>query len=272
MAFPMTEIGGIAISRLMIGSNTFHGFSHFSGAKDRWLREYFTPERIYEVAAFCARQGLNATIAMQRKDYAEILAQVERDTGVRIHYIATPGGGTLEELKAGIREAADLGCEFCWPHTSWTDVRLLPNENRIVEGPEALAYIRGCGMIPGFSTHRPETVAVCDRAGYDVAGYVQILNAIGFLCQVETDWCANVVRGAKHPCVCIKPLGAGRVMPPTGLAFAYENAKPNDTVCIGMMSVQEAEEDIEIARACLEKREAQLTLQVTRSKAALVGR
>ncbi len=72
MPFPMTEIGGVPISRLIIGSNTFHGFSHFSNARSAWLRRYFTPERIYEVMAFCAEEGLNATIALQRKDYMDI--------------------------------------------------------------------------------------------------------------------------------------------------------------------------------------------------------
>lgn len=271
MPFPMTEIGGLPISRLMVGSNTFHGFSHFSAAKDRWLREYFTRDRIYEVFEYCARQGLNATIALQRRDYVEILEEIERNTGQHIVYIATPGGATLEELKQGIREAADLGCEMCWPHTSWTDARLVASENRIHEGPEALAYIRSCGMLPGFSTHRPETVAICDRAGYDVTGYVQILNPIGFLCAVETDWAASVIRNAKHPCVCIKPLGAGRVLPQTGLGFVYANVKPTDTVCIGMTSVYEAQEDIEIARAAIEMRSPDIELQVTRSKAAIAG-
>jgi hypothetical protein len=255
----------------MIGSNTFHGFSHFSGAKDRWLREYFTPERIYEVMAYCAEQGLNATIALQRRDYTDLMREVERNTGRHINYIATPAGETLEDLKRGIREAADLGCEYCWPHTSWTDVRVLPAENRIHDGPEAIAYIRQCGMIPGWSTHRPETVAVSDRNDYDVAGYVQILNPIGFLCAVETDWAASVIRGAKHPCVCIKPLGAGRVMPPTGLGFVYANVKPSDTVVIGMASIHEACDDIEIARACIERRDAEIELQYTRSKTTLTA-
>jgi len=271
MSFPMTEIGGLPISRLMIGSNTFHGYSHFSGARDRWLREYFNRDRIYEVMEFCARQGLNATIALQRQDYADIMAEVERATGQHIVYIATPAGPTLDDLKRGIREAADIGCEMCWPHTSWTDVRVLPPENRIHEGPEAVEYIRECGMIPGWSTHRPETIAVSDAAGYDVAGYVQIFNPIGFLCPIETDWAASVIRNAKHPCVLIKPLGAGRVMPPTGLGFVYANCKPGDTVVIGMMSVHEAAEDIEIARASIEQRDPQIELQITRSKAAIAS-
>ena len=159
-SFPTTDIGGKAISRLLIGSNSFHGYSHFSKARSEWLKRYFTPERIYEVTAACAREGLNGTIALQRADYQEILEQVERDTGVHIYYIATPTGATFADLKRGIDEAADLGIEFCWPHTSFTDVRLLPAENRIAEGPEAIDYIVKKGMIPGWSTHRPETVVV----------------------------------------------------------------------------------------------------------------
>jgi len=271
MSFPTTTIGGVEISRLLIGSNTFHGFSHFSKARDNWLREHFTPERIYEVAKYCAEQGVNGTIAMQRRDYAEILRQVEKDTGVHINYIATPAGQTLADLKRGVDEAADLGCDFCWPHMSWTDVRVLPAENRINEAPEALDYIRKRGMIPGWSTHRPETVAVSDRAGYDCEGYVQMFNAIGFLCQIETDWARNVIREAKKPVVSIKPLGAGRIMPPTGLGFVYSNVRPIDTVAIGMMSVQEAAEDIEIARQCIASAggSPEVELQHTRSKNTL---
>ncbi|MBD3175331.1 MAG: hypothetical protein GF320_09125 [Armatimonadia bacterium] len=269
MSFPMTQIGGYDISRLIIGTNTFHGYSHFSMARDQWLRSYFTPERIYEVLEFAAKQGLNATVALQNPGYAELLAEVERSTGQHIHYIATPGGATLDELKQGIKQAADLGCEFCWPHTSWTDPRVLPFEGRIHEGPEAVEYIRECGMVAGWSTHRPETVTVSDKAGYDIGGYIQILNPIGFLCQVETDWSARVIREAKHPVVSIKPLGAGRVLPPTGLGFVYENIKPVDTVCIGMLSVEEAREDIEIARACIDRRDAAIELQRTRSKDVL---
>lgn len=268
MPFPMTSIGGIPVSRLTIGSNTFHGFSHFTAARDQWLKRHFTPERIYEVVKFCAEQGLNITIAGALKSYAQILRQVEKDTGVHVYYIATPGGEDLEGLKRGIDECADMGAEFCWPHTSWTDARVLPAENRIHEGPEACEYIRKRGMIPGWSTHRPETVIISDREGYDVAGYVQILNSIGFLCALETDWEASIIRGTPKPVVSIKPLGSGRIMPPTGFGFVYSNIKPIDTVAIGMMSVEEAREDIEIARQCLADtcKGPEVEMQYTRSK------
>lgn len=272
MPFPMTELGGNAVSRLTIGTNTFHGFSHFSHARSEWLKRHFTPERTYEVLELCANEGLNLTVAATRPDYKELLDEVERNTGHHIYYIATPGGATLEDLKKDIDRCADIGAEYCWPHTSWTDSHLLTSENRIVDGPEILEYIRKRGMIPGWSTHRPETVVVSDRNGYDCAGYIQIFNSIGFLCQVETDWMRNIIRNTPRPIVSIKPLAAGRVMPPTGFGFVYSNIKPIDTVAIGMMSVEEAKEDISIARQCIEAAaqgpEAQL--QYSRSKADLV--
>ena len=66
MPFPMTELGGNAVSRLTIGTNTFHGFSHFSHARSEWLKRHFTPERTYEVLELCAKEGLNLTVAATR--------------------------------------------------------------------------------------------------------------------------------------------------------------------------------------------------------------
>ncbi len=49
MAFPTTQIEGVELSRLVIGSNWLMGYSHQSAAKDRWIRSYMTRERVVEV-------------------------------------------------------------------------------------------------------------------------------------------------------------------------------------------------------------------------------
>jgi hypothetical protein len=269
--FPMTNIGGLALSRMIVGTNMFYGASHFSKARDEWLRSHFTRERIYEVIAACAEEGINGLIAGPVPELKSVLDEVERHTGRHVNYIATPAGMNLAELKPGIDLAADLGLEFCWPHQTFTDNRLVVADNCILDAPEALAYIRQRGMIPGWSTHRPETIVVTDRVGYDCEGYIQIFNSIGFMCAVETDWAAQVIREAKQPVVVIKPLGAGRIMPPTGLGFVYSHIKPVDTVAVGLMSPQEAKEDIAIARQCLAAggQGPQVELQYTRSKESL---
>jgi hypothetical protein len=266
---PMTEIAGRPISRVLCGSNSFFGHSHFSAARSTWLRKYFTLDRIVEVMCAAAEEGVNGTISMPLPEMAEAIAQVKKLTGVEYVWMATPGGTTLEEIFQGIQLSADFGAQICMPHVMYTDNHLLVAEKQIVGGAEIIARTRELGMGTGWSTHRPETIVVSDAAGYDADTYVQPFNAIGFLCSVETDWVASVIRNAHKPVVCIKPLGAGRIMPPTGLPFVFNNCKPNDTVAIGFMSVEEVQEDLKIVRNILEQADEQIALQETRSKAGL---
>ena len=274
MDFPTTRIDRLELSRMLIGTNTFFGYSHFSHAKDVWLKQYFTPERIYEVIEACAKQGLNGIVSGAGTRFntglKPLLDEVERSTGVHVVWIGTPGGSTLEELLEEIRAAADRGVEICMPHQMYTDNMLVPSEERLIGYEEAAQLIRDLGMVPGLSTHRPATITTCDKAGYDVAAYIQPYNAIGFLCPLETDWVERVINGTDKPVIVIKPLGAGRVMPPTGLNFCYSSIKATDTVCVGMLSVEEAEEDINLARSIIAGVEARRDYTYSRSKQVYV--
>lgn len=269
---PLTRIGSVDISRVMCGTNMFFGHSHFSAARSNWLRKYFSLERIVEVMCACAAEGINSTISMPLPEMAEAIARTHQLTGVKFHWLATPGGSNLADLKQGIKLSAELGATFCMPHTGYTDIRLIPAEKRILDAEEIFATIRELGMGTGWSTHRPETIVVSDAAGYDCDTYVQPFNSDGFLCSVETDWVARVIQNAHHPVVCIKPLGAGRIMPPTGLGFVYAHCKPTDTVAIGFLSPEEVEEDCKIARNLLEGAGEEVALQETRSKSTLKAR
>jgi len=265
----MTQIGAYSVSRVLCGTNSFFGHSHFSAARSMWLRKYFTIDRIVEVMHAAAEEGVNGTISGDVPEMAEAIARVKKLCGVEYVWIPTPGGSNLEELKAGIQRCADMGAQFCLPHVSYTDNHLHVAD-RVIEGAEEIiAMTRELGMGTGWSTHRPETIVVSDAAGYDADTYVQPFNSIGFLCSVETDWVASVIRGAQKPVICIKPFGAGRIMPPTGLPFVYGNCKPNDTVAIGVMSPEEVQEDLKIVRNILENAEERIALQETRSKAGL---
>jgi hypothetical protein len=64
-------------------------------------------------------------------------------------------------------------------------------------------------------------------------------------------------------------LAAGRIIPPTGLHFSFGTIKPIDAVCIGLMSTEEAEESIAIARSLLTGSTEPVDLTTSRSKAHL---
>jgi hypothetical protein len=267
--FPMTRIGDLEVSRLLCGTNSFFGYSHLSAARSTWLRRYFTLERIVEVMHAMAEEGINATVSMQREPLMPLALERLEKLGYKMHWIATPGGATLDELKEGIRESADVGAAVCMPHTSYTDSHLNIAEQIIAGAEEIAALIRELGMIPGWSTHRPEVITVSDAAGYDMEAYIQPFNPIGFLCAVETDWMQRVINNTPKTVIVIKPLAAGRILPPTGLGFAYQHLNPRHTVCIGCMSPEEAQEDIALARAFIAAEIPNITLQATRSKKTL---
>ncbi len=269
MALPMTKIGGLEICRLICGSNPFGGFSHFSKARSVWMNRYFTVERVLEVLVRCCEHGINAVVSGINEKLGAALERLHDETDHQMHWICTPGGPDLKTCLEGTQWCADHNVSICMPHPSYTDANLDVARGVIRGADEICAKVRELGMIPGFSTHRPETVTVGDKAGYDIETYIQLYNAIGFLVPVETDWAARVITGSPKPIICIKPLAAGRILPPTAFTFVYHTIKPIDTVACGFLSVEEVDEDVQIVQQILAGRQVDVELQETRSKSGL---
>ncbi|MHB9130936.1 MAG: aldo-keto reductase family protein [Armatimonadota bacterium] len=272
--FPRTMVGGVSMPRLICGSNWLLGFSHTSRAKDRFIKEYFNdPSKVADVIEVFARNGCNAFMSMYSDFTRQALDEVEQRTGREMIWICTPGFKDTNDFngwKQSVDECKAMRATFCFPHQYVTDARLdTINQCLNPELTQFLAYVREMEMIPGLSAHRPEAVTCADACNADVETYIQIYNAAGFLCQVETDWIQKLIHGAKKPVMTIKPLAAGRLLPPTGLAFSWSTIRDCDMVTVGTMSPYEAEEVIEISLALLERREADVDLQFTRSKKSL---
>jgi hypothetical protein len=261
--FPRTVVGGVSVPRLLIGSNWFLGYSHTSVAKDRWIREYFNRARIADIIEVYLRYDIDAVMSPPNELLAEAIDEAQQRASKRMIWICTPW--KLEEIDW----SAEKGVTFCFPHQSVVDPRVDRANGVIHEIENWSREVRARGMIPGLSTHMPESILLADKTGLDVESYIQPYNAAGFLCPIETDWVAKIIREAKKPVMTIKPLAAGRLLPPTGLAFVWSTIRDVDMVTIGTMSPYEAEEDIELSLALLERRKAEVELQVTRSKSTV---
>ncbi len=59
IAFPRTEIEGLSVSRLIIGTNWFLGYSHTSKAKDRFIVEHQTVDRLVSVVGAFVESGVD---------------------------------------------------------------------------------------------------------------------------------------------------------------------------------------------------------------------
>ena len=274
--FPRTNIEELSVSRLMIGTNWFMGFSHTSKAKDMDINETMTADRIAGIIEVFMNNGVDTLYGMTGSPkLVQGVAEAEQRTGRKCIKLCIPSlpleDGPESEDKAArsLDGVAELGVDICMPHQSTTDA-FANRRTRSFDGLEPmLKMIRERGMIPGLSTHMPETLGYADACGLDVATYCQIYNAAGFLMQVEIDWVHQIIWDAKKPVITIKPLAAGKLPPLVGLAFSWSTLRDIDMVTVGTYSTYEAEEVIEISRSILEGRAARIELQKTRSKKSL---
>lgn len=281
MSFPRTEVGGVSLSRLIIGSNWFLGYSHTSVAKDRFIKSYQSRQSIVEILKVFLGAGVDTVMGPPNPLLIDALNEAEQQTGKGTIRILTPGfniwgdptngSSILADREAGeaFDVCAKMGATFCMPHQMVTDA-LLDKRLRVIRDLDVYTkMIRERDMIPGLSTHMPEAIKYADAQGADVASYIQIYNALGFLMQVEVDWVMRVIREAKKPVMTIKPLAAGRLLPPVGLAFAWSTIRDQDMVTVGTTTPDEAKECIELSLDFLSRRIPNNELQFTRSKLSL---
>ena len=274
--FPRTVVGGVSLPRMIIGTNWFLGWSHTSLAKDRFIKELQTTERITAVLSVFLERGIDAIMAPP-SDHLEAAVRAAEDRAgrpmIRVitpNFNLLPGGAPEEEPEAVLDRCQALRATLCLPHQCVTDA-LVDRMHGVIRDMDRYArLIRERGMIPGLSTHLPETVVIADRTGADVETYIQIYNAAGFLMPVEADWAMRVIREAKKPVMTIKPLAAGKLLPVVGLAFAWNTIRDQDMVTVGTTTPDEAREVIDLSLDLLARRLPDQELQQTRSKGCLI--
>jgi hypothetical protein len=273
--FPRTTVGGVSLPRLIVGTNWFLGFSHTSLAKDNFIKEYQTRQRIVTMLETFLDYGIDAVMGSPLPQLEEAIAETEQRTSRRIIRIYTPAfdlnsNATAEDSAEAIFDrCAAYKTTFCMPHQCVTDALLDRRAGVIRDLDEYTAMIRERNMIPGLSTHMPEAVVYADKQEADVETYIQIYNAAGFLMQVEADWVMRIISEAKKPVMTIKPLAAGRLLPVVGLAFVWNTIRDQDMVVIGATTPEEARESIELSLDLINRRTPDNKLQKTRSKNSL---
>ena len=270
--FPRTIVGGVSVSRMIIGTNWFSGYSHTSAAKDRFITSFQTKENIADILTVFLENGIDTIMGMPQPLIQEAIQMAQDRTGQKMISIFTPafnilpGGPPENEPEKVFDYCKKLGGDFCFPHTSITDQLIDRMHNEIRDYDKYSRMIREREMIPGLSTHMPEAVTIADQTGADVESYVQIYNAIGFLMALEVDWEMRIIQKAKKPVMTIKSMAAGRLLPAVGLAFSWNTIRDQDMVTVGTTTPDEARELIELSFDYLEKRIPENELQWTRSK------
>ena len=261
--FPRTEVGGLSLSRMIMGTNWLLGWSHTSVSADEQIKaRYNSAEAFKPVLEAYLRHGVDTIMAPfgGAPELERAVKETEQKAGREIIMVDTPiinvddNPAARKEAEATIKAAGQRGSKICLIHHSSVEQLVNKNLGQIPRLDDYTKMIRDAGMIPGLSAHMPELVVYSDQNGYDVETYIQLFNCMGFLMQVEIETVASIIHNAKKPVMTIKPMAAGRCTPYVGLTFSFNAIRPCDMVTVGAYNAQEAEEDIEIAMAALEHR------------------
>lgn len=266
--FPRTEVGGISLPRMLIGTNWMLGYSHTGPAADEMIMSrHADPKNVSDIMDAYMKYGIDAVMAPtfgENTPLRQGMQMTEEKFGKKMIQIVTPGlnvddnAAARADAEAMIKQCAKDGATFCLIHHASAEQLVNKNKHTLDRLPDYLDMIRQAGMIPGLSAHMPELIQYSDQNEYDVQTYIQIYNCMGFMMQIEIEGVHSVIWNAKKPVMSIKSMAAGRCSPFVGLSFSYSTLRPCDMVTVGTFTPSEVDEDVEIAMAAIERRRPKL--------------
>ena len=246
---PTVRLGKYEITRLIVGSNPFYGFSHSVPVLDQVMTDWNTTERVSQTLHACEQNGINTYQGNWRERSVIDLARYRAEGG-RMQVISLSTGSVLQQT---IDEVKPIAVAH---HGENTDS--LFRDRRFEEVHEFTRRARQAGVLVGISTHQPENIVRVEELGWDVDFYMgcvynrtrtpdQLRALLGDVPEPPTEVYLQgdpprmyqVIRQTRKTCLAFKILAAGRVarsFQATQQAFrtAFAGIKPQDCVIVGM--------------------------------------
>jgi hypothetical protein len=249
-SLPKVRFGDAEISRLVIGTNPFTGWSHFNPLLDHFMAEWNTPERVCQTLLQCQQNGINAHQCSTQGNTQSYM-DVFRARGGKMQLIVVDADKT--RLEETVRSS---GAGAVYHHGEVTDTLFRAGQMDQVQ--EYTKKLRQTGVRVGIGAHNPEAVEYVEERGWDVDFYVlcvynrtrtpeEIRKLLGVVpvpaseLYLETDppRAYQVARQTSKTCILFKILAAGRLArspQEVDKAFkdAFDNIKPQDCILVGM--------------------------------------
>jgi hypothetical protein len=233
----------LTVSRFILGSNPFSGFSHQSPEMDQTMRHYFTTERIKATLFDAQALGVNTLIA--RTDFHVMRMLMEyRDEGGTLQWFAQtcPEVGSHE---ACALRAESYGAKACHLHGGVMDNAFASGD---LDGVQpALDFIRAHGMLAGIAAHNHRVIEWAEKhldLDYYLCCYYNPTNRAAhaehisgeteFYLESDRQAMTDLIPQLSRPVVHYKIMAAGRNDPRSAFAFAASKLRAHDAVCVGI--------------------------------------
>jgi len=243
MQVPTIKLGGLDVSRLIIGGNPFSGFSHQSRARNAEMLAWYTDERIVETLFQAESLGLNACLCRGDEHITRVLRRYWAEGGT-MRWIAQTDS-KAETAVSGARYCLDHGASACYLHGGIVDHYIA--HERYDELYAFAEVVKSAGIPVGIAGHMPADF-IWAEGNLELDFYmVSYYNpsprqdvphhdpeAVERYAEEDRAERVALIQRLSRPVIHYKVLAAGRHNPAEALAYAAQHMRPFDAVCIGI--------------------------------------
>jgi hypothetical protein len=238
-----STIKNVQVSKFILGSNPFSGFSHQGIPVDDAMRHFFTYARIKEILREAETLGVNTLLA--RTDFHVMRMIMEyRDEGGGLQWFAQTCPEVGDHATC-IQRASNYGAVACHIHGGVMDN--LFARGQMDEIPAAIDLIHQKGMLAGVAAHRPEVIDWAEKhldLDYFMCCYYNpilrdknpehVAGTEEYYGDDDRAAMTDLIPTLTRPVIHYKILAAGRNDPAKAFGFAASKMRENDAVCVGV--------------------------------------
>lgn len=240
-----TEMGEVEVSRFILGSNPFSGFSHQDPDTDARMVDYFTTDRIKTTLARAEDLGIGTLIGRADNHMIRVLREYWNEGG-SIRWLAQtcPEVGSQQQC---IARAAAAGASGIYLHGGHMDF-LLAQDRIDVEAPPLIEQIKEAGLPAGIAGHNADVLRWAREINLPVDFFMcchynpnnrsqnpeHDSEASEVYLERDRDAMMAVVQTLPRPVIHYKILAAGRNDPADAFRYTARHMRPQDAVCVGI--------------------------------------
>jgi hypothetical protein len=259
-------LGELKVSRMLLGSNPFSGFSHQGIERDRAMVEHYTVGRIKDAMRTAESLGINSIVARTDHHMIRVLIEYWGEGGGLQWFAQTcPEVGSIEQCAD---RAARNGAKACHIHGGVMDY--LVAQGKTEEAVRGVEYIRGLGMLAGIAGHNVGVFQWAE-ANVDVDYYMccyynpsrrdenpeHVHGAEELYLEEDRTAMTGLIQQLSRPAIHYKVLAAGRNDPREAFAVCRAMMRAGDMVCIGVFTADSEDmlaEDVRLFEAAAGRR------------------
>jgi hypothetical protein len=231
---PTVRLGTLEVSRFILGSNPFWGYSHKSPQLDEEMRRHHTDERIMQILDEAADCGLTALASPPDERWVNIWADY-RKKGGRLRIWVSQCHGNPDQMHEEIDRSIKAGAQAIF-------IQGLRVEEQFGQGKfdvlrSWIEHIKEAGLPAGAAAHWPEIHPELERRRFPTDFYYQCFYNVSKSNDYsarEREKAAAVIKKLEKPVIAYKILAAGRLPASEGFEYAFSHIARKDGVCVGI--------------------------------------